>query len=144
MTEEPISSKEFRLEVDAAAASIFQSHGFHRASKFDTESPTTASVVYCGKNLAFTFTLDIRDQAIDLIVTRYRGGKLLANWDGGYSSSVFTHLLNHCGFRGRPTPPAALPATSSRAQKMIASHLNLLVHPASAALLSDTMDALPR
>jgi hypothetical protein len=142
MSDEPISSDEFRREVEGAA-SILKSHGFGRASQFEAETPTTASVVYVGANVAFTFTLDVRDQAIDLVVTRYRGGKLLATRDGGYSSSLFTHLLKHCGFRGRPTPPASLPATASRAQRMIAASLNLLAHPASASLLADKPDALP-
>lgn len=142
MSDELISSDEFRREVEGAA-SILKSHGFWRASQFETETPTTASVVYVGQNIAFTFTLDVRDQAIDLVVTRHRGGKLVATWEGGYSSSLFTHLLKHCGFRGRLTPPVSLPTTASRAQRMIAANLNLLAHPASASLLADKPDALP-
>jgi hypothetical protein len=143
MNDQPISSEEFRCEVEAAV-SILKSHGFRRATQFEVETPTTASVVYLGKNLAFTFTLDVRDMAIDLVVTRYRDGKLLATWDGGYSSSLFTHLLKHCGFRGRPTPPSSLPPTASKAQRMIAANMNLLSQPASAYLLADKPDALPQ
>lgn len=139
---EPISSEEFRREVEDAA-SILKSHGFGRALQFEAETPTTASVVYLGRNVAFTFTLDVRDQAIDLVVTRHRDGKLLATWDGGYSSSLFTHLLKHCGFRGRPTSPPSLPPTASRTQRMIAENLNLLAHPSSANLLADKPDSLP-
>jgi hypothetical protein len=143
MSNELISSEEFRREVQEAASTL-TSHGFQRAPEFDSETPTTASVVYVGQNVAFTFTLDIRDQAIDLVVTRYRDGKLVATWDGGYSSSLFTHLLNRCGFRGRPIPAASLPPTASKAKREISALVNLLAQPCSANLLADRADALPQ
>ncbi|MCS7062769.1 MAG: hypothetical protein NZM04_01755 [Methylacidiphilales bacterium] len=143
MSEVTISREEFQREVEQAAGSIFRSHGFQRAPEFESVTPTTASVVYLGKNIAFTFTFDLRDQAIDLLVTRYRNGKLLAIWDGGYSSSLFTYLLKHCGYRGRPTPPSTLPQTATKLQRMIATSLSLLEHPAAARLLTDNPDVLP-
>jgi len=143
MSDELISSDEFRREVEEAANTLTL-HGFQRAPQFDSETPTTASVVYVGKNIAFTFTLDIRDQAIDLVVTRYRDRKLVANWGGGYSSSLFTHLLNRCGFRGRPTPAVSLPPTASNAKLMLSALMNLLAQPCSANLLADRADALPQ
>lgn len=143
MSNELISSEEFRREVEEAASAL-TSHGFQRAPGFDSETPTTASVVYVGQNVAFTFTLDIRDQAIDLVVTRYRDGKLVATWDGGYSSSLFTHLLNRCGFRGRPIPAASLPPTASKAKRVLSALVNLLAQPCSANLLADRADALPQ
>lgn len=143
MSNELISSEEFRREVQEAASTL-TSHGFRRAPEFDSETPTTASVVYVGQNVAFTFTLDIRDQAIDLVVTRFRDVKLVANWDGGYSSSVFTHLLNRCGFRGRPIPTASLPPTTSKAKRVLSALLNLLAQPCAANLLADRVDALPQ
>jgi hypothetical protein len=143
MRNEAISSEEFRREVLEAAGSL-SSYGFRRAPQFDSETPTTASVVYVGQNIAFEFTFDLRDQAIDLVVTRYRDGKLSAFGDGGYSSSLFIHLLNRCGFRGRPTPGATLPPTASKAQRQLASLLNLLAQPCSANLLADRADALPQ
>lgn len=143
MSNELISSDKFRREVEEAANTLTL-HGFQRAPQFDSETPTTASVVYVGKNIAFTFTLDIRDQAMDLVVTRYRDRKLVATWDGGYSSSLFTHLLNHCGFRGRPTPAGSLPPTASNAKRMLSALVNLLAQPCSANLLADRADALPQ
>jgi hypothetical protein len=137
MSNELISSEEFRREVQECATAL-ASHGFQRAPGFDSETPTAASVVYVGRNVAFTFTLDIRDQAIDIVVTRCRYGKLVANWDGGYSSSLFTHLLNHCGFRGRATPAA------SKAKQKLSALVSLLAQPCSANLLADRVDALPQ
>lgn len=143
MSNEPISSDEFRREVEEAT-STFASLGFQRAPQFDSETPTTASVVYIGQNIAFTFTLDIRDQAIDLMVTRYRDGKLVATWDGGYSSSLFTHLLKRCGFRGRPNPAVSLPSTASKAKRVLSALMSLLAQPCAANLLADRADALPQ
>ena len=143
MSNESISGEEFRREVQEAAISL-ESHGFQRATQLDSMTPTTASVVYVGQNIAFEFTLDIRDQAIDLVVTRYRDGKPAALGHGGYSSSLFTHLLKRCGFRGRPSPGANLPPTASKAQRQLASLLNLLAQPCSANLLADRTDALPQ
>ena len=143
MNNEPISSDEFRREVEEAASTL-PLHGFERAPQFDSETPTTASVVYVGQNVAFTFTLDVRDQAIDLMVTRYRDGNLVATWDGGYSSSLFTHLMNRCGFRGRPIPAASLPSTVSKTKRVLSALVNLLTQPCAANLLADRADALPQ
>ena len=143
MNDEPISSDEFRREVEEAASTL-TSHGFRRAPQFDSETPTTASVVYVGQNVAFTFTLDIRDQAIDLVVTRYRDEELVPTWDGGYSSSLFTHLLNRCGFRGRPIPAASLSARAPKTKRVLSSLINLLAQPCAANLLADRADALPQ
>lgn len=138
-----MSIDQFRRDVEHVA-SILRSHGFQRAPKFETETPTTISVVYTGQNVAFTFNLDIRDQGIDLIVTRYRNGNLVPTWDGGYSSSLFMHLLNHCGFRGRPVPPATFSPLAPKSTRMLLALMNLLTYPCAASLLADQADALPR
>lgn len=143
MSDETISSDEFRRDVEEVAC-FLRLHGFRRAPQFESETPTTASVVYVGQNVAFTFTLDIRDQGIDLVVTRYRDGKLVPTWDGGYSSSLFTHLLNRCGFRGRPVPAASLPPTASKAKRVLSALVNLLTQPCAASLLADQAEALPQ
>lgn len=143
MRNEAISSEEFRREVLQAAGSL-SSYGFRRAPQFDSETPTTASVVYVGQNVAFTFELDIRDRAIDLVVTRYRDGKLIATRDGGYSLSLFAHLLHRCGFRGSPIPSASLPLTASKAKRQVSSLVNLLAQPCSANLLADRANSLPQ
>jgi len=142
MKEEPITSATFRREVENASY-LLTSNGFARAPQLDVQTPTTASVVYTGKNVAFVFTLDFRDQAIDLVVMKYHNGELLSTWDGGYSSSLFTHLVNQCGFRGRPVTPASVPQKASRLQKTVAAYMNLLAQPMSAKLLADLSDALP-
>lgn len=141
MSDETISSNDFRRDVEKAAI-ILRSKGFQRAPEFESQTPTTSSVVYVGRNVAFTFTLDIRDQGIDLVVTQYRDGKLLPTSDGGYSSSLFTHLINRCGFRGRPIPSASLSSTASKTMRALSALVNLLTQPCAASLLADRGDAL--
>jgi hypothetical protein len=143
MSDKTISSDKFRHDV-GKVANILRSHGFQHAPQFEYETPTTVSVVYVGQNIAFTFTLDIRDQGIDLVVTRYREGKLVPTWEGGYSSSLFTYLLNRCGFRSHPTPTASLRPTASNAKRALSALANLLTQPCAASLLADRADALPQ
>lgn len=143
MSEDKISSDEFRRDVEEAA-SLLRSHGFRRALQFESETSTEVSVVYVGKNIAFTFTLDIRDQGIDLIVTRYRNDELFPIWDGGYSSSLFTHLVKHCGFRGRPIPGGSISPVASKTKRVLSSLVNLLTQPCASGLLADRADALPQ
>ena len=140
-SDEAISAEGFRRDVLASAGAL-EARGFKRAPEFERESSTTASIVYLGRHVAFTFELDIRDQAIDLTVTRCRDGRLVSTWDGGYSSSVFGHLVTHCGFRGRPVPQASLPSSASKAQRRISALVGLLFHPCAAGLLEDRADAL--
>lgn len=142
MSDMPISSDEFRRNVEDAAR-ILVAHGFQRAPRLDDDMSTLASVVYIGRNVAFTFTLDIRDQAVDLVVTRVRDGVLVPTWDGGYSSSLFAFLIKHHGFRGHRMSPTALPQGASKAKLAILPLVYLLAHPSSASLLADRPDALP-
>ena len=142
MNMEPISSEEFRYEVEKAAG-VLVARGFQRARQLDIETPTLATVVYAGRNVAFVFTLDKRDSVIDLVVMRYRDGKLLATCDGGYSSNLFSYLVDYCGFRGRRVRAASLSPPASKVKRMIAALMNLLEQPCAKHLLADRSDALP-
>ena len=137
MSDEPISSDQFKHEVEDAC-SILTFYGFRRAMQFESDT----EVVYLGKNVAFTFAFDFREQAVDLNVTRCRDGRPFDNWVGGYSCSLFLHLVEHKGFRG-PLTPKDIPENASWSQRMIAAEINLLNHPYSADLLADKPDALP-
>ena len=143
MSDLPIRGEDFRREV-ADVASALTARGFKHSPGFDTATATSVSVAYVGRNVAFAFTLDIRDQSIDLVVTRCRNGQLVATQDDGYSSSLFTHLVTHCGFRGRPTPSASLPPSASNSQRALSSLVGLLTHSCSNALLADRDDSLPQ
>lgn len=143
MTNAAILKDDFRCGV-AEVASLFTSHGFQRATQLEHDTQTTASVVYAGRNIAFIFTLDIRDRAVDLVVTKYRNGKLLTNWEGGYSSSLFEFLVYHCGYRGSLVSASNHSTTTASGikQKTVAL-TNLLSLPSAANLLKDHQDALP-
>ena len=77
--------------------------GFRRAREFEKKSTTMATLVYCGNNVAFEFSLDVRDQCVDAEVIQVKDGRLLRNWDGGYSSDLYNHLVKYEGYRGKPT-----------------------------------------
>lgn len=143
MDEKLIANDEFRRVVVKLATTLTR-HGFRRAPQWDSETSTTVSISYVGENVAFTFSLDVRDQAIDLLVTRVRDGKLVPTWDGGYSSSLFTHLVSGCGFRGRPVPADTLSPEASRAERILSALVSLLAEPCAQDLLADREDALPR
>jgi hypothetical protein len=105
------------------------------------ETPTTASIVYAGQNVAFVFTLDIRDQAIDLIVTRSRSEENPSSNQRVYSSSLFQYLVDYCGFRGGAG--AGRSSASSKADQAFLAIENLLAHPCLVNLLADRPDSLP-
>jgi hypothetical protein len=136
MSEEEISIHEFRAAV-SVEAHILEVAGFRRAPNLEHETPTTISIVYIGQNVAFVFEYDIRDQGIDLVVMRYLAGKLMPTCEGGYSSSLLSHLIEHCGFRGRPQQSEQLPKTATRARRVLSKLVGLLQLPCAANLLSD-------
>jgi hypothetical protein len=141
MNDRNISVDDFYRSVENAAGPPL-AHGFERALRFESKTPVTATAVYTGKNIAFIFSLDIRDQAIDLEVAKCREGELLMNPDsGGYLSSVFGHLVRR-GFRGRPVSAVPLPPAASWAERRCFALVGLLSLPCSARLIADGEDAL--
>ena len=95
------SIDEFR-EIAPKKFSWLEEKGFRRAKEFEKTTSTLATLVYCGENLAFEFSLDVRDQCIDAEVIKVECGKLLRNSDGGYSSDIYDHLVKNEGYRGSP------------------------------------------
>lgn len=142
MIDEVFSAERFCFEVERESEQL-TAHGFRRAKDQDRYTPTTASVAYVGQHVGFEFILDIRDQAVELMVARCQNGQLALATSDGYRSSVFSHLLKHCGFRGRSVPPAPATAESSALQMKIRANLNLLAQPCATTLLEDRLDSLP-
>ena len=97
-----ISIREF-LKLAPNKLKWLVDRGFSRNTGMERVSSTVATLVYCGENVAFEFSLDVRDQCIDTEVIRVQGGQLLRNWEGGYSSEVYNHLVKVEGYRGSPT-----------------------------------------
>ena len=97
-----ISLEEFQ-EIAPKKLMWLVEKGFRRAKEFEKTSTTMATLVYCGENVAFEFSLDVRDQCVDAEVIQVKDGQLLRNWDGGYSSDIHNHLVKHEGYRGKPT-----------------------------------------
>ena len=131
---------------------FLEARGFRREPTLEATTPTGCTVVYLGEHVGFIFSLDLRDRAVDGQVVRVRAGQIKRNWEGGYSSNIFGHLVRHSGYRGavgaggRRTrrgrtgrdgqdDPASL-------ERQLDGWVNLL-QGAGQGLLSDLPDSLP-
>lgn len=126
--------------------SFLEGKGFHRVPSLEETASTYGTVVYLGKHVGFIFSLDVRDQCVDAEVVKVRDGKIKWNWEeGGYSSNIFGHLVDHAGYRGGPAGPAGRgpsKAGESDLERMIDGWVELLKQ-AGQSLLSDRIDSLP-
>ncbi len=139
MSNSQITVEQFRtLALDRF--SFLEGKGFHRVPSLEETTPTSGTVVYLGNNVGFIFSLDVRDQCVDGQVVRVRDGQIKRNWEGGYSSDIFTHLVNHAGYRGRPRGSSE--AGKSSLEQMTDGLVELLKQ-AGQSLLSDRADSLP-
>lgn len=120
--------------------SFLEAKGFHRVPGLEETSSTSGTVVYLGKHVGFVFSLDVRDQCVDAQVVKVRDGQMKRNWEGGYSSDVFTHLVRYAGYRGRPA--GASTAEKAALKGMVDGWAELLKQ-AGESLLSDRPDSLP-
>ena len=134
-----MSTEEF-LELAPKKLMWVVKKGFRRAKELEKISPTTATLVYCGKNVAFEFSLDVRDQCIDAEVIKVKYGRLLRNLDGGYSSGIYNHLVKKEGYRGSPTGTRAQLPETSKLDQAIDGWISLL-DTAGSNLLEDEAGA---
>jgi len=121
---------------------FLEAQGFHRVASLEETTPTSGTVVYLGKNIGFIFSLDVRDQCVDGQVVKVRDGQMKRNWEGGYSSDIFTHLVKHAKYRGKPTGSGERKAGESVLHRMIDGWADLLKQ-AGQSLLSDKPGSLP-
>lgn len=141
MSDSQITVEQFRsLALDRFG--FLEANGFHRVQSVEETTPTGGTVVYLGKNVGFIFSLDVRDQCVDGLVVKVRDGQMKRNWEGGYSSDVFMHLVKHAGYRGRPSGSGQRKVGESALQRMIDGWVNLLKQ-AGQSLLNDNSDSLP-
>ena len=99
--------EEFR-RLSLIQLSFLEGDGFHRVSNLEETKSTYGTVVYLGKNVGFVFSLDVRGQCVDAQVVKVRDGQMKRNWEGGYSSSLVSHLVRYCGYRGKPKGSSSL------------------------------------
>jgi hypothetical protein len=121
---------------------FLEANGFHRIPTLEETTPTGGTIVFLGKNVGFIFSLDVRDQCIDGQVVKVRDGQMKRNWEGGYSSDIFTHLVKHAGYRGKRARTSDSRGGESVLQVMIDGWVELLKQ-AGQPLLSDQLDSLP-
>lgn len=143
MTEQ-ISINDF-LSLSPQWLRALEKKGFKRKPELEKISPTIATLVYSGEYVAFVFSYDIRDQCLDVEVVKVKNEKLVYNWEGGYSSNLFMHLVKHEKYRGGPKGTNwsnSLNATKSTLEQVIKGWLNLL-ETAGDKVLQDNIDSLP-
>jgi hypothetical protein len=138
--DENISIESFLVEAPEKLEWL-EERCFHRSKKLEQSSSTLATLVYRGEHVAFEFSLDVRDQCIDTEVIKVENGKLLRNWDGGYSSDVFSHLVKKERYRGKPSGECDLSVLGSELEKAICGWSSLL-ETAGQKLLADNADSL--
>lgn len=115
--------------------------GFDLAEDQGKKTPTMGTLVYRGKNVAFEFSLDVRDQCVDAQVIKVENGTLRRNWNGGYSKDIYTHLVSAEGYRGSPTGSLNAGESGSKLDKAIAGWSSLLKTGGS-KLLNDLPESL--
>lgn len=137
---ELMSIKEF-LELAPKKLIWLVERGFRRAKELEKTSPTMATLVYRGEYIAFEFSLDVRDQCVDAEVITVKGGQLLRNQDGGYSSDIYNHLVKHEGYRGGPAGNVTISPKSSKLDQAVEGWISL-IDTAGAKLLTDRAEVL--
>lgn len=139
MSDSQITVEQFRmLALDRFG--FLEGKGFYRVPSLEETTPMIGTVVYLGKNVGFIFSLDVRDQCVDGQVVRVRNGQIKRNWEKGYSSGIFTHLVRHAGYRGKTRGSSE--AGKSHLERMIDGQADLLKQ-AGQFLLTDQVDSLP-
>lgn len=141
MSASQITVEQFRI-LALARFGFLEAKGFLRVQSLEESTPTSGTVVYLGKNVGFILSLDVRDQCVDVQVVKVQDGQMKRNLEGGYSSDVFTHLVNHEGYRGKSISSGERKSGESVLQRMIDGCADLLKQ-AGQSLLSDRSDSLP-
>lgn len=137
---ETISVEEFRYSAPSKLSWLIE-RGFNRSEDLEKTTSTMGTLVYRGQHVAFEFSLDVRDQCVDAEVIRIENGTLQRNWDGGYSSDIFNHLVKKEGYRGSPTGTLDKSSPGSKLDRAIDGWLSLL-KTAGSNLLSDRLESL--
>lgn len=137
---EMTSAEEFR-KIVTSKFSFLEEKGFVRSPDLEESTPTVSTVVYLGTNVAFEVSFDLRDKCVDAEVIKVNGGKLLREWEGGYSSSLYTHLVQKERYRGSPSGGVRHAETDDPLTRMINGVAGLL-NTAGQRLLDDNSDSL--
>ncbi len=118
--------------------------GFRRIRALEKTSSLLGTVVFLGRNVGFKLSVDLRDQCVDTQVVKVVAGKPMDNIHGGYSSDLFMHLVNHCGYRGSPTgtDKSGAEVAESALSRMVGDSARLL-QDAGESLLQDVPESLP-
>jgi hypothetical protein len=144
-----MSNLQFTVEQFRTSAleklAFLEGNGFNHVPSLEQTSPTSGTIVYLGKHVGFVFSLDVRDQCVDAQVVKVKDGQMKRNWEGGYSSDIFSHLVKYAGYRGSAGGSRKSPnndAGQAAIQRMIDGWAELL-KKSGQSLLSDKPESLP-
>lgn len=136
-----IKVEEFR-EVALDKLKFLEHFGFRRAPNLEETASTYGTVVFLGKHVGFTFSLDIRDQCVDASVFKVCNAQMKRNWEGGYSSNIHGYLVDYAGYRGG-LPLSEEQKKQPPLERMVDGWAELLKQFGQ-KLLSDRPDSLPQ
>ena len=131
---------QFRLEA-VDKLSFLESKGFVRSPLLEENTTTVVSIVYVGKNVAFVFSYNLRDQCLDSEVIKVERGKLIRDWDGGYSSGIYSHLVRKEHYRGSPSAGVQFDEDDDQLTRKL-NGIARLLNVAGHMLLDDKPDSL--
>ena len=142
----PHISPEVFASLAPTTLNQLEAYGFRRATDQEEITSTFATIVFIGEHVGFVFSFDVRDQCVDAQVVLVEDGKIRERYQGGYSSSLFTYLQRHTGYRGGvkhgAAPAAGAQTLQSEVHRLVQSQLDLLLQYGQ-ALLSDPPDWTP-
>ena len=78
--------------------------GFRRVPEWEQCSATMCSVVYLGRHMGFVFSLDMRDDCVDIRVVQLGEGTRESALTGRREVDLYDYLVKTRGYRGAPAP----------------------------------------
>jgi hypothetical protein len=118
---------------------FLEDRGFRRIPEWEHCSTTMCSVVYLGRHIGFVFSLDMRDDCVDLRLVQLSEGTLESAWASRREVDLYDYLVKTRGYRGAPAP-IRLPSTQTPQTDQQAEALEGLINllkTAGAELLND-------
>jgi hypothetical protein len=117
---------------------FLESRGFRRSPEDEHGSPVGASLAWAGTHVGFLVSYDLRDDVVDVRVTRATDGRLHEAGAGGYSRHLLSHLVAHAGYRGTGVRDGSAGAIERRLEAWAD-----FLRAEGGELLADSAEALP-
>jgi hypothetical protein len=100
-----LSREVFRAEILRLMNPLELEYGFPVAAHLCESEPLHETIVYAGKNVAFVFIADLREDSLENLVCKVKHGKLVMDGSsGGYSEPLSMALVRHFCLRSESIP----------------------------------------